>query len=64
MDSRSKPLPTIGRAYAYLGTLVIAYMAVYPCRKNLSGAVPVLQKAWGLKGPAPILSADAFAPRI
>lgn len=48
MDMQSKPLPGTVRAYAYLGTLVAAYIGVYLCRKNLAVAVPVLQKAWGL----------------
>ncbi len=31
-----------------LGTIVVAYIGVYLCRKNLSVAVPVLQRTWGL----------------
>src|ERR1039458_2122982 len=48
MELQPPPLPTPGRAYALLGTIVIAYIGVYLCRKNLSVAVPVLQKTWGL----------------
>lgn len=40
--------PTIERAYFLLGTLVLAYVGVYLCRKNFSVAVPMLQKTWGL----------------
>jgi len=32
----------------YLGTLVVAYIGIYLCRKNLSVAVPMLEKAWGI----------------
>ena len=48
MDPHEKPLPSAGKAYAYLGTLVVAYIGIYLCRKNLSVAVPTLQKAWAL----------------
>ena len=48
MESRPESLPTPARAYALLGTIVVAYIGVYLCRKNLSVAVPVLQKTWGL----------------
>ena len=48
MASGLKSLPSSGRAYFYLGTLVAAYIGVYLCRKNLSVAVPELQTAWGL----------------
>jgi sugar phosphate permease len=37
-----------GRAYLFLGTLVAAYIGVYLCRKNMSVAVPILQRSWGL----------------
>src|SRR5512142_1596437 len=40
--------PHSQRAYFLLGTLITAYIAVYLCRKNLTVAVPELQKAWGL----------------
>ena len=40
--------PTTERAYFLLGTLVLAYVGVYLCRKNFSVAVPMLQKTWGL----------------
>jgi OPA family glycerol-3-phosphate transporter-like MFS transporter len=36
------------RAFLYLGTLVLAYVGVYLCRKNLTVAVPLLQADWGL----------------
>src|SRR5260221_8229094 len=36
------------RAYLFLGTLVFAYIGVYLCRKNMSVAVPLLQRTWGL----------------
>ncbi len=48
MESQTKPLPSTARAYTYLGTLVAAYIGIYLCRKNLSVAVPALQKAWSL----------------
>lgn len=48
MQSKPVPLPSPARAYALLGTIVVAYMGVYLCRKNLSVAVPVLQKTWHL----------------
>ena len=37
-----------GKAYLFLGTLVAAYIGVYLCRKNMSVAVPILQRDWGL----------------
>ncbi|HZR18149.1 MAG TPA: MFS transporter [Verrucomicrobiae bacterium] len=37
-----------GQAYLFLGTLVAAYIGVYLCRKNMSVAVPILQRSWGL----------------
>lgn len=43
-DSATPP----ARAYLFLGTLVVSYIGVYLCRKNLSVAVPLLQTAWGL----------------
>jgi sugar phosphate permease len=48
VESQREPLPRPARAYALLGTIVIAYIGVYLCRKNLSVAVPVLQRTWGL----------------
>jgi len=48
MQSEQKALPSAARAYVYLGTLVAAYIGIYLCRKNLSVAVPVLEKAWGI----------------
>lgn len=48
MEPEQKPLPSAGRAYFYLGTLVAAYIGIYLCRKNLSVAVPMLEKAWGI----------------
>lgn len=36
------------RPYVYLAALVAGYIGVYLCRKNLSVAVPVIQKEWGL----------------
>ena len=41
-------LPSLGRAYFLLGTLIAAYVGVYLCRRNLSVAVPILQQQWGL----------------
>ena len=41
-------LPPPARAYGYLLTLVLAYVGVYLCRKNVSVAVPILQTDWGL----------------
>ncbi len=43
-DSATPP----ARAYFFLSTLVVAYIGVYLCRKNLSVAVPLLQTSWGL----------------
>jgi OPA family glycerol-3-phosphate transporter-like MFS transporter len=40
--------PASQRAYFLLGTLVLAYVGVYLCRKNFAVAVPMLQKSWGL----------------
>lgn len=56
-------MPTPTRAYAFLGTIVIGYIGVYLCRKNLSVAVPVLQQTWGLtKSQVGVLeSAGTFA---
>jgi sugar phosphate permease len=48
MEPQQKPLPSAARAYLYLGTLVAAYIGIYLCRKNLSVAVPMLEKAWGI----------------
>ena len=45
---QTEPLTPPGRAYLFLGTLITAYIGVYLCRKNLSVAVPLLQKNWGL----------------
>ena len=36
------------RPYVYLAALVAGYIGVYLCRKNLSVAVPMIQKEWGL----------------
>ncbi len=36
------------RSHAFLATLVLSYMGIYLCRKNLSVAAPLLQNAWGL----------------
>jgi len=46
-QERPGPLPP-ARAYGYLLTLVVAYVGVYLCRKNLSVAVPILQADWGI----------------
>ncbi len=48
MDQDRPQLPPPGRAYAYLFTLVAAYVGVYLCRKNVSVAVPILQAQWGI----------------
>ena len=48
MEIEQKPFPSTARAYVYLGTLVAAYIGIYLCRKNLSVAVPMLEKAWGI----------------
>ena len=47
-SSHTQPTTPPTRAYLYLGILVGAYIGVYLCRKNLSVAVPLLQKGWGL----------------
>lgn len=36
------------QAYAYLLALILAYIGIYLCRKNLTVAVPILQSGWGL----------------
>lgn len=46
--SQSESVTPPARAYLFLGTLVVAYIGVYLCRKNLSVAVPLLQTTWGL----------------
>jgi len=48
MEQQRRELPALGRAYGYLFTLVVAYVGVYACRKNISVAVPVLQADWGI----------------
>lgn len=48
MRSQDKAWPSTLRAYTYLGTLVVAYIGIYLCRKNLAVAVPTLQKTWSL----------------
>ncbi|MBM3881134.1 MAG: MFS transporter [Verrucomicrobia bacterium] len=42
------PAGSPARAYMLLSTLVLAYVGVYLCRKNLSVVVPMLQSEWGL----------------
>ncbi len=37
-----------GRSYLLLTTIIIGYVGVYLCRKNMSVAVPILQERWGL----------------
>lgn len=44
----TEPPTPPARAYLFLGTLVAAYIGVYLCRKNMSVAVPILQRSWGL----------------
>jgi OPA family glycerol-3-phosphate transporter-like MFS transporter len=46
--SQTEPPVPPARAYFFLSTLVVAYIGVYLCRKNLSVAVPLLQTSWGL----------------
>jgi MFS transporter, OPA family, glycerol-3-phosphate transporter len=41
------PLPPL-RSCLLLGCVVLGYMGVYLCRKNLSVAVPMIQKAFGV----------------
>jgi sugar phosphate permease len=41
------PLPP-WRSYQLLGFVIISYMGVYLCRKNLSVAIPMIQKAFGV----------------
>ncbi|HTL58037.1 MAG TPA: MFS transporter [Candidatus Limnocylindrales bacterium] len=48
MEIEQKPFPPAVRAYLYLGTLVVAYIGIYLSRKNLSVAVPMLEKDWGI----------------
>ena len=47
-DSAPETSTAPGRGYLFLGTLVAAYIGVYLCRKNMSVAVPILQRSWGL----------------
>ncbi len=44
LSSAAVPL----RPYVYLTALVVGYIGIYLCRKNLSVAVPILQKDWGI----------------
>jgi sugar phosphate permease len=44
-DNRCPPLT---KAYSLLAVLIVSYMGIYLCRKNLSVAAPLLQSAWGL----------------
>src|SRR5437868_15547966 len=47
-DTAPETLIPPKQAYLFLGTLVAAYIGVYLCRKNMSVAVPMLQRSWGL----------------
>jgi sugar phosphate permease len=40
------------RTWFWLGTLVLAYVGIYLCRKNLAVAVPILQRDWALSKEA------------
>ena len=40
------------RTWFWLGTLVLAYIGIYLCRKNLAVAVPILQRDWALSKEA------------
>jgi OPA family glycerol-3-phosphate transporter-like MFS transporter len=48
MEPQEAKFPSSARAYGYLLTLVVAYVGVYLCRKNISVAVPILQTSWGI----------------
>jgi sugar phosphate permease len=48
-QAATKPQPdTDKEGWHALGLLVVGYIGVYLCRKNLSVAVPLLQKAFGV----------------
>jgi len=40
------------RSWVWLGTLILGYIGIYLCRKNLSVAVPILQRDWGVSKEA------------
>ncbi len=46
-DPHASPV-TPRRGYFLLATVIFAYIGIYLCRKNLSVAVPILQKQWNL----------------
>lgn len=49
MNTSSREDPGAGgRAWFLLGTVIMAYVGVYLCRKNLAVANPLIQEAWGL----------------
>jgi sugar phosphate permease len=48
---KAKPALNL-RPWLWLITLVFAYIGIYLCRKNLSVAVPILQKEWTLSKEA------------
>ena len=47
----AKHVPNL-RPWLWLTTLVLAYIGIYLCRKNLSVAVPILQQEWNLSKEA------------
>ncbi len=40
--------PATARPYVWLSTIIIGYIGVYLCRKNLSVAIPMLQQEFGV----------------
>lgn len=39
---------TVAKPYLWLGTIILGYIGVYLCRKNLSVAIPMLQQEFGV----------------
>ena len=54
---------TTARSYLWLGTLVLGYIGVYICRKNLSVAIPMLESSLGVSRAeiGIVASASTFA---
>lgn len=48
MTSDGKQSEAQQHPWLWLGVLVVAYMGIYLCRKNLSVANPILQREWSL----------------
>jgi sugar phosphate permease len=52
VDTDNATARTSLRTWFWLGTLVLAYIGIYLCRKNLAVAVPILQQDWALSKEA------------